>query len=145
MQHTSLFTVMRVELCRNQLSICYKRLRRRSARQSHLFQLALWGLFSSQHNAGYNSPEVFLILIAVRASPRPALTTTGLSPPEKPFASFTVMGSSGWRVSLSPGCNRALLYLLLGAFTEGSAPYGAGSLMHWKTSPTKSARKCPCK
>lgn len=83
MQHTSLFTVMRVELCRNQLSICYKRLRRRSARRSHLFQLALWGLFSSQHNAGYNSPEVFLILIAARAPPSPTLTTAELPPPQK--------------------------------------------------------------
>lgn len=88
MQHTSLFTVMRVELCRNQLSICYKRLRRRSARRSHLFHLALWGLFSSQHNAAYNSPEVFVILIAVRASPSPPLTTAGLlSSKKKPLGS----------------------------------------------------------
>lgn len=51
------------------------------------FSSALWGLFSSQHNAGYNSPEVFLILIAVTASPSPTLTTAELPPPKKPLES----------------------------------------------------------
>lgn len=137
MQHTSLFTVMRVELCRNQLSICYKRLRRHSARRSHLFQLALWGLFSSQHNAGYNSPEVFLILIAVRASPSPTLNHGWAASSKKSPLSLPGDGTLGLDGITAHRVQQGSQTMALDLFLE-EVPLGIVSILSRKPAAPKS-------